>query len=174
MPVTLPPWGIVKQMQIPTSSTSPHVVGGGRDINRRIILTTQEVQQKYEKWTADSTTLEIFLEDDPCPIIQLDQEEQMVGSWKILPLSSPPKVLIVAFFIPIAICYMFQISKAAIKNYHVGKRIPHCGIELELLTEQVQRLQHKVDIKGISSLGDNFYLRYPQLPLYPQVGEIIT
>ena len=57
---------------------------------------------------------------------------------------------------------MFQISKVAIRNYQVGRRIPHCGIELELLSEQVQRLRHKVDIKGISPLGDNFYLRYPQ------------
>ena len=57
---------------------------------------------------------------------------------------------------------MFQISKVAIKNYQVGRRIPHCGIELELLSEQVQRLRHKVDIKGISPHGDNFYLRYPQ------------
>ena len=69
----------------------------------QVILTTQEVQQKYEKWIADTTTLEIFIEDDPSPIIQLDQKEQEVGSWKILPLSSPPKVLIVlAFFIPIS------------------------------------------------------------------------
>ena len=71
---------------------------------------------------------------------------------------------------------MFQISKFAIKNYQIGRRIPHCGIELVLMSEQVQRLRHRVDIKGISSLGDNFYLQYPhdQLPLYPQVGEFIT
>ena len=57
---------------------------------------------------------------------------------------------------------MFQISKVAIKNYQIGRRIPHCGIELELLSEQVQRLRHKVDIKGISPHGENFFLRYPQ------------
>ena len=50
------------------------------------------MEQKYEKWTADATTLEILIEDDPSPIIELDQQEQEVGSWKILPLSSPSKV----------------------------------------------------------------------------------
>ena len=54
-----------------------------------------------------------------------------------------------------------QISKAAIKNYQMGRRIPHCGFELELLSEQVQRLRHKVVIKGIASLKD-FHIRYPQ------------
>ena len=58
---------------------------------------------------------------------------------------------------------MFQISKVAIRNYQVGRRIPHCGIELRLVSgDSTQRLWHKVDIKGISPLGDNFYLRYPQ------------
>ena len=58
---------------------------------------------------------------------------------------------------------MFQISKVAIRNYQVGRRIPHCGIELRLVSgDSTQRLWHKVDIKGISTLGDNFYLRYPQ------------
>ena len=37
-------------------------------------------------------TLEIFIEDDPSPVIKLDQQEQEVGPWTILPLSSPPKV----------------------------------------------------------------------------------
>ena len=54
-----------------------------------------------------------------------------------------------------------QISKAAIKNYQIGRRIPHCGFELELLSEQVQRLRHKVVIKGIASPKD-FHIRYPQ------------
>ena len=50
------------------------------------------MKEEYEKWSADTTTLEIFIEKDPNPIIELDQEEQEVGSWKILPLSCPPKV----------------------------------------------------------------------------------
>ena len=58
-----------------------------------------------------------------------------------------------------------QISKAAIKNYQIGRRIPHCGIELRLHVSADEssshRLWHKVDIKGIASL-DNFHLRYPQ------------
>ena len=74
----------------------------GRDSDRRIILTTQEVQQRYEKWTVDSMTLKIFIEDDPSPFIELDLKVQEVGSWEVLPLSLPPKVLIVAFFIPIS------------------------------------------------------------------------
>ena len=57
-------------------------------------------------------------------------------------------------------CYQ-QISKAAIKNYQIGRRIPHCGFELELLSEQVQRLRHKVVVTGVSSLT-TFTIRYPQ------------
>ena len=70
---------------------------------------------------------------------------------------------------------MFQISKAAIKNYKVGGRIPHCGIELRQMSDDsTQRLWHKVDIKGISH-GYSFHLRYCQpSSLVPQVGEIIT
>ena len=30
---------------------------------------------------------------------------------------------------------MIQISKAAIKNYQVGRTIPHCGFELYLLSD---------------------------------------
>ena len=55
----------------------------------------------------------------------------------------------------------YQISKAAIKNYQIGRRIPHCGFELELLSEQVQRLRHKVGLKGIAFPKD-FHIRYPQ------------
>ena len=54
-----------------------------------------------------------------------------------------------------------QISKAVIKNYQIGRRIPHCGFELELLSEQVQRLRHKVVIKGVPS-PNSFHIRYPQ------------
>ena len=50
----------------------------------------QQVKQHYEKWNADSTTLEMCFNDDPSPVV-LDQQEQEVGSWKILPLA-PPRV----------------------------------------------------------------------------------
>ena len=56
---------------------------------------------------------------------------------------------------------LFQIYKAAIKNYQIGRRVPHCGFELELLSEQVQRLRHKVVIKGVPS-PNSFHIRYPQ------------
>ena len=49
----------------------------------------QEVEQKYEKWSADRTTLEISFDGSS---IELDQQEQEVGSWSILPLTQPPKV----------------------------------------------------------------------------------
>ena len=52
----------------------------------------QEVEEKYKKWSADRTTLEIRFDDDPSPVIELDQQEQEVGSWKILPLSSVSQV----------------------------------------------------------------------------------
>ena len=51
-------------------------------------FSSQEVQQKYEKWSPDCMTLEIRFDDDPSPIIELDQQEQEVGPWKILPLST--------------------------------------------------------------------------------------
>ena len=51
-------------------------------------------------------------------------------------------------------------------NYQLGRTIPHCGFELELLSEQVQRLRHKVVIKGIASPKD-FHIRYPQ----PEAGN---
>ena len=37
-------------------------------------------------------TLGIFIEDDPSRVIKLDQQEQKVGQWRILPLSSPTQV----------------------------------------------------------------------------------
>ena len=55
----------------------------------------------------------------------------------------------------------FQIKKDVIKNYQIGRTIPHCGFELELLSEQVQRLRHKVVIKGVPS-PNSFHIRYPQ------------
>ena len=52
----------------------------------------QLVKQHYEKWSADSTTLEMCrFNGDPSPVIELDQQEQEVGSWKILP-RAPPRV----------------------------------------------------------------------------------
>ena len=39
----------------------------------------QEVKHQYEMWRADSTTLEICFDDDPSPVIELDQQEQEVG-----------------------------------------------------------------------------------------------
>ena len=56
------------------------------------IVTIQEVKQQYEKWSADRTTLEILFDDDPSPVIELDQQEQEVGQWTILPLSSLSRV----------------------------------------------------------------------------------
>ena len=55
----------------------------------------------------------------------------------------------------------FQIIKDEINNYQIGRRFPHCGFELELLSEQVQRLRHKVVIKGVPS-PNSFHIRYPQ------------
>ena len=126
------------------------------------IVTIQEVKQQYEKWSEDRTTLEILFDDDPSPVIELDQQEQEVGQWKILPLSSLSRVSNVLFCqVGCNNIFFAQISKAAIKNYQIGRRIPHCGFELELLSDQVQRLRHKVVIKGIASPKD-FHIRYPQ------------
>ena len=61
------------------------------------IVTIQEVKQQYVKWSVDRTTLEIFIDDDPSPVIELDQQEQEVGQWKILPLSSLSRVSNVLF-----------------------------------------------------------------------------
>ena len=52
------------------------------------------MEQKYGKWSADSNTLTIHFDDDPSPVIELDQQEQEVGPWTILPLAPPPKVKI--------------------------------------------------------------------------------
>ena len=126
------------------------------------IVTIQEVKQQYEKWSVDRTTLEIFIDDDPSPVIELDQQEEKVEQWKIIPLSSLPRVSSVfSFLVIILLLFYRQISKVAIKNYQIGRRIPHCGFELELLSEQVQRLRHKVAIKGIAFPKD-FHIRYPQ------------
>ena len=61
------------------------------------------MEQKYGKWSADTTTLEIRFDDDPSPVIELDQQEQEVGSWKILPLhvlcSSGEYIIVLSFSI---------------------------------------------------------------------------
>ena len=62
------------------------------------------MEQKYGKWSADTTTLEIRFDNDPSPVIELDQQEQEVGSWKILPLSSVPQV-------SISLCCPFLFSR---------------------------------------------------------------
>ena len=54
---------------------------------------SQEVKQQYEKWSADCTTFSIHFDDDPSPAIELDQQEQEVGPWTILPLTPPPQVI---------------------------------------------------------------------------------
>ena len=61
-------------------------------------FSSQEVQQKYEKWSADCTELTIRFDDDPSPVIELDQQEQEVGPWKILPLASPPQVIALLWY----------------------------------------------------------------------------
>ena len=63
----------------------------------------------------------------------------------------------------------FQIKKDVIKNYQIGRTIPHCGFQLELVSDkspQVQRLCHKVVIKGVPS-PNSFHIRYPQ----PEAGN---
>ena len=51
------------------------------------------MQDKYEKWTED-TTHEVCIEEGSSPVIKLNQEEQVVDQWKIYPLASPTQVLI--------------------------------------------------------------------------------
>ena len=111
-------------------------------------------------WSVDCTKLTICrFVDDSSSVIELDQQDQEVDSWKILPLTPPQvQVLCIVLF---ELHKMIQISKAAIKYYQVGRTIPHCGFELELLSEQVQRLRHKVVIKGVPS-PNSFHIRYPQ------------
>ena len=49
---------------------------------------------------------------------------------------------------------------ASIRNYQLGRRIPHCSYELELLAEKIRhRLRHKVDVKGVIS-PKSFTIRY--------------
>ena len=69
----------------------------------------QEVQQKYEKWSADTTTLEIRCDDDPSPAIDLDQQEQEVGPWTILPLAPPPQVSVVEYYTPIVLLMFYHL-----------------------------------------------------------------
>ena len=55
------------------------------------------MKEQYQKWSVDCNTLEICLDDDPSPVVELDQQEQEVGSWKILPLSSISRVSEILF-----------------------------------------------------------------------------
>ena len=57
-----------------------------------------------------------------------------------------------------------QITKAAIKNYQIGRRIPHCGFDLQLMSDKSsegQLLRHEVAVTGVSTLT-TFHMRYPQ------------
>ena len=73
------------------------------------------MEQKYGKWSADTTTLEIRFDDDPSPVIELDQQEQEVGSWKILPLSSVPQV-------SISLCFPFLFLTCACRSLKLLSR----------------------------------------------------
>ena len=50
------------------------------------------MQEEYVKWSKDSVTIEVCIDDDSSPVIILDQREQEVDQWKIRPISSPPQV----------------------------------------------------------------------------------
>ena len=91
----------------------------------------QEVKQQYEKWSADTTTLEIRCDDDPSPAIELDQQEQEVGPWTILPLAPPPQVTAsgaVKYCVPtvciiismqiVMICYIVVLGFVVNIHYH--------------------------------------------------------
>ena len=49
------------------------------------------MKEEYGDWSLDNNCLEICLSDAD---IELDQQEQKVKSWQILPLTDPPKVYI--------------------------------------------------------------------------------
>ena len=49
------------------------------------------MKEEYGDWSLDNNCLEICLSDAD---IELDQQEQKVESWQILPLTDPPKVYI--------------------------------------------------------------------------------
>ena len=57
--------------------------------NTKIISLLQYVEKAYQGWSKENNSLEVRFNDSA---IQLDQEEQEVGSWKILPLVTPPRV----------------------------------------------------------------------------------
>ena len=57
-----------------------------------------------------------------------------------------------------------QITKASIKHYQLGRRIPHCGFEFQLVSEKSslgQQICHEVFVTGVSNLT-TFHIRYPQ------------
>ena len=46
---------------------------------------------KYQGWSLESYSFEVIFSDDA---IELDQQEEEVDHWKIVPLIPPPKVII--------------------------------------------------------------------------------
>ena len=49
------------------------------------------MKEEYGDWSLDNNCLEICLSN---AAIELDQKEQKVESWQILPLTDPPKVYV--------------------------------------------------------------------------------
>ena len=56
------------------------------------MLIFKKVRQRYELWNEDQTTFEIVIDNDTSPAIELDQQEEKLDQWKIVPLSSPSQV----------------------------------------------------------------------------------
>ena len=52
-------------------------------------LFLQEVNMEYQEWMLDDHTLDIRFKDKA---VVINQKEQVVDSWRIFPLSSPPEV----------------------------------------------------------------------------------
>ena len=46
---------------------------------------------------------------------------------------------------------MIQVAKDEVSNFQVGRRIPHCALELQLLGGKARRLLRKVDLTGVAS-----------------------
>ena len=63
--------------------------------------------------------------------------------------------------------HVMQVTKDAVSNFQVGRRIPHCAFELQLLDGKTRRLLHRVNLTGVA-YPEFFYIRYPQ----PE-GELI-
>ena len=54
-----------------------------------------------------------------------------------------------------------QVTKDAVSNFQVGRRIPHCAFELQLLGGKTRRLLHRVNLTGVA-YPEFFHIRYPQ------------